>query len=125
MYSVRVETSFCATHRVRLPDGTVEQAHGHDWCVRAYFVAAELDDKDMVVDFDAARKTLCAIAATLNHADLNNIEAFRDRNPTAEVVARYMLEQVRERGFPQVCRVEVTEAPGCVASFEDRPVEPG
>ena len=125
MYSVRVETSFCATHRVRLPDGTVEPSHGHDWRVRAYFTGAELDDKDMIVDFDAARETLCAVAAALNHADLNNIKAFRDRNPTAEVVARYMFEQVRERGFPQVCRVEVTEAPGCVASFEDGPVVPG
>lgn len=121
MYSVSVETSFCATHRVRLPDGTVEPSHGHDWRVRAFFASAELDNHGMVVDFDAARETLCAVAATLHHADLNTSGAFQDRNPTAEVVARYLFEQVRERGFPQVCRVEVTEAPGCVAMFEALP----
>ena len=121
MYSVSVETSFCATHRVRLPDGTVEPSHGHDWRVRVFFARAELDDNGMVVDFDAARETLCAVTATLHHADLNAIRAFAGRNPTAEVVARYLFEQVRKRGFPQICCVEVTEAPGCVATFEVRP----
>lgn len=118
MYTVSVEANFSAIHRVRSADGSLEPPHGHDWRVRAYFGRNELDEQEMVVDFLEAKSGLEAAIADLNHANLNEIEVFRDRNPTAEAVAKLLFDRLRGRGLAALIRVEVTEAAGCVASFE-------
>ncbi len=119
MYSVIVEAGFCAIHRVRLPDGSFEPPHGHDWRVRAEFRSEKLDEGDMVVDFVAVRAALDEILARMHHTDLNALAPFQERLPTAEVVAEYVHRQLRQVGFGLVHRVEVTEAPGCVAVYMD------
>lgn len=118
MYSITVEATFSAIHSLRLADGRVEPPHGHDWRVRAFFRSAGLDDWGMVVDFDAASARLGEIVQRLHHRDLSTEQPFAGRNPTAEVVARYVFDQLHEVGLRQVWRVEVTEAPGCTAAFE-------
>ncbi len=118
MYYVYVQTTFCAMHRVRLPDGTLEPLHGHDWGIRACFSREELDALGMVVDFDQARAALEGIAAGWHHRNLNELPAFEGVEPTAERVARIVYEVLRRDGLVTVCRVEVTEAPGCVAAYD-------
>jgi hypothetical protein len=51
VYEVLVESSFVARHGIRLPDGTVEPDHEHDWRVTARFIGEELDDCGLLVDF--------------------------------------------------------------------------
>ena len=121
MYTVTVEGGFSAVHRVRLPDGTVEPPHSHDWVVRAHFGRPELDAAEMVIDFHEAQARLQAVLTHLHHTDLTSHAALAGSNPTAEVVARHVFERIREAGLPAIHRVEVTEAPGCVASFEPTP----
>ena len=118
MYSVSVEARFSAVHRVRLPDGTLEPPHRHEWIVRASFARAELDQLGMVVDFSAAQSGLRSVTARLDQKELNTCEGLTGQNPTAEVVARYIFQCLVDAGFSTVSRVEVTEAPGCVAAFE-------
>ena len=117
-YGVHIEAGFCATHQVRLPSGKLEALHGHDWGVRVHFIADQLDPCDMVVDFDRARGVVEAILAPLKHANLNQHPDFASRNPTAEVVAEWLLKRIRAEQLPCVSRVEITEAPGCVATAE-------
>ncbi|MCH7704942.1 MAG: 6-carboxytetrahydropterin synthase, partial [Planctomycetes bacterium] len=104
---------------VRFRDGSVEPRHGHDWVVRAEFARAELDECGMVVDFLEARRVLDAISGDLHHTDLNEHPALGGANPTAEAVARYVFDRVRDAGLTDIRRVEVTEAPGCIASFSE------
>jgi len=118
MFAVSVEGTFSAVHRLRLDDGTVEPMHGHDWAVRAWFAAAGLDSSGMVIDFHQAQAVLRGVMEQLHHTDLNTNPALAGINPTAEAVARFLLEQIRARGLAQIRRVEVTEAPGCTAAFE-------
>ena len=118
MFLVIVEAEFSAVHRLRLADGTVEPQHGHDWSVRACFARPQLDDCGMVIDFQHARSLLESALEPLHHTDLNHHEAFRGLNPTAELVARYVFERIAERETHTVRRIEVTEAPGCVAVYE-------
>lgn len=118
MYTVIVEDSFSATHRLALADGSVEPLHGHDWHVRAHFASATLDRFGMVVDFEHALAALRSALEPLLYAELNQHEGFRGVNPTAEVVARYIFDRVREAGFPTLRKMEITEAPGCVAVYE-------
>ncbi len=121
MYGVTVESSFSALHRVSLPDGTLEPLHGHDWRVRVEFRAAALDARGMVVDFLEVRAALDDITRGLQYQDLNRHPAFAERLPTAELVAEYVCGEFVRRGLTQVRWVEITEAPGCIATYE-RPV---
>ncbi|MGB0715687.1 MAG: 6-pyruvoyl trahydropterin synthase family protein [Phycisphaerae bacterium] len=118
VYSIDVNDSFNATHRVKLPDGEWEPLHGHDWHVTAHFRTEILDTNGMVVDFLEAGEALRSILNAWNHADLNQHPDFADAPPTAEIVARRILEKLEERGLQQIARVSVVEAPGCTATFE-------
>ncbi|MBI4719175.1 MAG: 6-carboxytetrahydropterin synthase [Planctomycetes bacterium] len=118
MFTVTVEAGFCALHRLRLADGAWEPGHGHDWHVRATFSRPGLDDRGMVVDFHDVQQRLREIVGALHHGNLNEHHAFAELSPTAEVVARFVYEQLRAAGLECVRRVEVTEAPGCVAGYE-------
>ncbi|MFQ5414195.1 MAG: 6-pyruvoyl tetrahydropterin synthase family protein [Phycisphaerae bacterium] len=118
MYTVTIEARFSAIHRVRYGDGTVEAAHGHDWRVRVRFERGTLNADGMVVEFHDAQRALAGVLADLNHADLNTHPALAGANPTAEVVARYIFDAIEARCGPGVRMVAVTEAPGCVATYE-------
>jgi 6-pyruvoyltetrahydropterin/6-carboxytetrahydropterin synthase len=118
MFTVIVETGFSAIHSVVLPDGTLEPPHGHDWRVRAHFAAEALNEFGMVVDFEEAKKALSQVAAQLEQTNLNENPEIPGPCPTAEVVARHIFEQIRRQGLPSLKKVEVTEAPGCVAAYE-------
>ena len=118
MYTTRVEAGFSAVHRVRMPNGTLEPDHGHDWVVRAFFARSELNEKGMVIDFHDAESSLKAVLAQLHHTDLNSHQAFAGALPTAEIVAKYVFDQLRASGLAAVCRIEVAEAPGCIAIYE-------
>jgi 6-pyruvoyl-tetrahydropterin synthase len=72
----------------------------------------------MVVDFCEARRVLEQVLADFQHADLNELAAFGGVSPTAEVVARVVFDRMVSRGFASVQRVEITEAPGCHATYQ-------
>ncbi len=117
MFSVTVTVTFSATHRVKMPNGTFEPLHGHDWVVRAGFSSESLDDRGMVVDFCKAESALKSVVAPWHHRHLNDQGAFKKTVPTAEMVAQRVFIALREMDFPQLNRVEVVEAPECVAVF--------
>ncbi|MFQ5590552.1 MAG: 6-pyruvoyl tetrahydropterin synthase family protein [Phycisphaerae bacterium] len=116
MYTIAVEATFYAVHRVLLSDGTLEPVHGHDWGVRACFASGKLDERGMVVDFQEAKEALQGVLGHLHRTDLN--ESLSGLNPTAECVAAYIFEQLDGLGFSTLRKVEVTEAVGCTAMFE-------
>ncbi len=120
MYTVCVESHFSAVHRLQLRDGTLEPVHGHDWRVRVAFSRTVLDDESMVVVFQRARQALESIVKPLHYTDLNRNPALAGRNPTAEVVAKYVFDGLAGLGLSSVRRVEVTEAPGCIGGYEER-----
>ncbi|NOX59774.1 MAG: 6-carboxytetrahydropterin synthase [Planctomycetes bacterium] len=119
MFEASVEAAFSAAHRVRLPDGSLEPLHGHDWCVAATFARCELDESGFVVDFIAAERCLAAIVGQLHHRDLNTCELMAGLNPTAEIVARGIFEKLAEDDSlgRALHRVRITEAPGCSATY--------
>lgn len=117
MYYVSVEDGFSALHQLRLPDGTLEPLHGHDWRVTVRCDRPVLDAHGMVVDFEDIRQKLRAVLAPLHHGHLNQHSAFRTTPPTAEVVARWIFEALIASGLTALSCVEVAEAPGCRAGY--------
>jgi len=118
MFTVMVSAGFSATHRVSLPGGELEPLHGHDWTVRAFFSREALDGRGMVVDFCAAETALQSIVAEFHHRSLNDHPALCGGAATAEILAKHLYDQLARAGFPELRRLEVTEAPGCVACYE-------
>jgi 6-pyruvoyltetrahydropterin/6-carboxytetrahydropterin synthase len=118
MFSIIVETGFRATHHVRFPDGSVEAPHAHEWRVRVTVRRATLDEVGMVADFDHVRNLLSEAVRPFENADLNTHPALSGRNPTAEVVAHAVFDRLARVRLTGLHRVEVTEAPGCVAVFD-------
>ena len=118
-YEVLVEGGFTARHGIRLPDGSVEPSHAHDWRVTVRFVGSQLDDCGMLVDFRDLKSDLEEVTARFDQADLNKSPAMQGLNPTAEHVAKVVFEAMfrRHDGDNRLHSVRVMEAPGCTAVY--------
>ena len=119
MFTIRVETRFQASHRLTLPDGSKEPAHDHDWVVTADVSSGRLDNMGVVMSFQKLRAMLDETVGDFHHAALDAISYFRQNNPSAENVARYIYERLRVM-LPEgvtLRHVRIMEEPGCWAEF--------
>ena len=125
MFEITVQTVFAAAHAIRLPDGSLEPVHGHNWPVAVTVGAEHLDEIETVMDFHDLQAIVTNILAPWQNADLNNCAPFTDGqgglaiNPSAERVAWHIGQKTAER-LPARCRlvcVAVGEAPGCTAMY--------
>ncbi len=120
VYEVSVEGTFRATHRVRLPDGSWEPVHGHDWWVRATWRGAELDGHGLLVDFVWAEGLVHELCSGLADSYLNDHPLFAARHASAEGVAELFFERLAAspaQGPGRLWSVRVREAAGCEAEF--------
>ena len=119
MFELKIVTHFSAAHQLRLPDGSAEPLHRHNWRVTVTRAGSVLDEMGVLVDFEILRARLDRLLATLNDQNLNTLPAFAERNPTAENVALHIAERLAvELPAAAVLKcVEVEEAPGCLARY--------
>jgi 6-pyruvoyltetrahydropterin/6-carboxytetrahydropterin synthase len=110
MYLVRIERTFSAAHSIVM-GGVPEPVHGHDWRVAATFAGAGLDADGLLVDFHAVERAL--------NRSLNAVPPFDRLNPTAELVARHIADELGGAvpAGVRVHAVSVGEAPGCTATY--------
>jgi queuosine biosynthesis protein QueD len=97
MFELTTIVDFEAAHR--LPDypGKCSRLHGHNWRVEVTVAGPELDGLGMLIDFRVLKQEITKIIETLDHYYLNEIEPFRDQNPTAENIARYIYRELAGR----------------------------
>lgn len=119
MFTVSVETTFSASHQLRLEDGRQEDFHSHDWHVTAAVCSDRLNSLGLVVDFYWLKACLEEVTGVLGGIKLSQLEYFRRNNPSAEMVARYIYEKLEEKTADTVKieSVTVVEEPGCTAKF--------
>ena len=121
MFTIRVETHFPASHRLTLPDGSMEPAHEHDWLVTADVSRRELDQMGLVISFQKLRAILDETVSDFNHTALETIDYFQRNNSSAENVAKCIYERLQNK-LPEGVRlrsVRVVEEPGCSATFSE------
>ncbi|MBW1859828.1 MAG: 6-carboxytetrahydropterin synthase QueD [Deltaproteobacteria bacterium] len=94
MYELKVITNFSAAHQLREFEGACEDLHGHNWKVEIYVTSETLTEAGIVVDFRVLKKHVKTIMAGLDHKFLNDLDAFKDENPSSENIARYVAEQL-------------------------------
>jgi 6-pyruvoyltetrahydropterin/6-carboxytetrahydropterin synthase len=94
MYQVSIETHFSAAHRLRNYKGLCENLHGHNWKVEATVCSEKLDNSGMVIDFNILKQKTKAIVDVLDHQYLNEIDPFKETNPSSENVAAYIFSRL-------------------------------
>lgn len=120
MFTVSIETNFWASHQLALPDGSEEPAHNHNWLVTAEVGSDKLNSMAVVMNFQTLKEMVDNIVAEFANKSLNEFSYFRQNNPSAENVAKYIYEELKPK-LPKGVKlrsISVVEQPGCSAKFE-------
>lgn len=108
MYYIKKRLEISASHKLNLSySSKCENLHGHNWIIIIYCKSEELNTDGMIFDFTHIKT---CISDKLDHKNLNEVLDF---NPTAENMAKWILEQI-----PNCYKVEVQESEGNIASYE-------
>lgn len=125
MFEIAVTRVFAAAHAIRLPDGSREAVHGHNWVATVAVAADELDGIETVMDFHELERVVDEVIGPWTNANLDEQPPFTGqggRNSTAEAVAHHLGAKVALQ-LPSRVRLvhcSVTEAPGCTATWRPR-----
>ncbi|MBN2040103.1 MAG: 6-carboxytetrahydropterin synthase QueD [Spirochaetes bacterium] len=112
MYCLRVFDYFSSAHFLNGYQGKCEDLHGHNWKVEAEIEGEKLDNVGMLIDFKIFKASLKEILNELDHCLLNNLEVFKNSNPSAEFIAKYIYTQLQNK-MPSginVSRISVWES---------------
>ncbi len=113
MFELSVDTHFSAAHCLDGYQGDCARMHGHTWKVTAAIKGTGQDEVGMVVDFKVLSAALDDIIEPFDHRTLNDIEDFREINPTAENIARFIYGKLAQalRAYPvTISSVTVAES---------------
>ena len=97
MYNVVVKGRFSSAHFLREYKGKCENMHGHNYLVEIMITSEKLNDEGMVIDFSKLKETLKEVLLKLDHCLLNEIDFFKNINPTSEDICFYIFSQVKEK----------------------------
>ena len=110
-YQITVTSGFCASHQLRLYDGSMETLHGHNWTVILTVAAEKLDEIGVVMDFHVLERRLQKVLDPMHNHHLNDVEPFGRTNPSAENVATHIGQTIRLPARVRLDSVEVWETP--------------
>jgi 6-pyruvoyltetrahydropterin/6-carboxytetrahydropterin synthase len=116
-YEITTRRVFAAAHQLRLYDGSLEPLHGHNWVVRVTVGSEKLDAIGVVMDFHELDRQVEGILAGWHNRHLNEVEAFRELNPSTENVAVVLARGLRLPEGVGVVSVEVWETEGNSAVY--------
>ena len=107
MYYVSKRMEIAGAHHLNLTyDSPCSNVHGHNWVITVYCKSDKLNENGMVVDFAHIKKQ---IHGKLDHQYVNEVVDF---NPTAENIAKWIVDQVEN-----CYKAEVQESEGNVAVY--------
>ena len=117
MFEVMVEDSFDAAHCLRGYEGLCENLHGHTYRVQCVLRLSELDQRGIALDFREIKQALQQAVSELDHTYLNELPRFQVDNPTAENLAKYIFELMKDKLGAPLTKVTVWETPTSAASY--------
>ena len=97
MFEITITTDFAAAHRLKNYNGACENLHGHNFIVEVSVICEKLDDAYIAIDFKLLKSMVAEIVDKLDHRYLNEIDYFDKTNPTSEMIAKYIFEQLKEK----------------------------
>jgi 6-pyruvoyltetrahydropterin/6-carboxytetrahydropterin synthase len=122
LFEVMIERNFSSAHQLRGYKGKCENLHGHNYKIEIYARGRELDNIGLLVDFGELKEAADEIVAYLDHRNINELPPFDEElNPSAENLARYILERVASRVGDErvrIYKVRCFETPTSVATYQ-------
>ena len=76
--------------------GPAQQLHGATYVIDLAFMRPALDENDIVVDIGLASEALKRVLAPINYRNLDELDAFRNRRSTTEVLAKWVYDRMAE-----------------------------
>ena len=121
MYELTISEEFEAAHRLPEYDGKCCRLHGHNWRVEVAVRGKELDASGLLMDFKVLKAHVGEVLSTLDHYDLNELDAFVSLPPSAEHIARYVYDMLAAKPAfgdrVRVYAVKVWESPRSCAAY--------
>jgi 6-pyruvoyltetrahydropterin/6-carboxytetrahydropterin synthase len=105
MFELSVEVSFSAAHQLRGYKGKCENMHGHNWKVQVSVMAENLNNIDIAIDFHDLKRMAREIIAPLDHAYLNDLFPFTEKNPSSENIAKWIFDSLKKKILEENVRV--------------------
>jgi len=120
MFELKVTADFAAAHQLKMVSKKCENLHGHNWKIEVYVTGEHLNTAGVLIDFGEIKAHVAEIVASLDHKFLNELECFRDGNPSSENIARYVAESLQKKldgSAVRVARVTAWETESASATF--------
>jgi len=109
MYKLNVTSDFSSAHKLNGYEGLCKNLHGHNWKVRIGILCKKVDNIGMTIDFGEVKKNLSEIMTMLDHTYLNDLEYFKEKNPTSENIAKFIYHEMKKRINVQDCSIAEVE----------------
>ena len=120
MYELKVVTRFAAAHQLTMVGEKCENMHGHNWKVEVHVTGEKLDHAGVLVDFGIIKKHVAAIMSKLDHKYLNELEYFKNQQPSSENIAFFVateLQKIMNKSAAKVSRVTAWESHDSSATY--------
>jgi len=95
MFELKIVTHFAAAHQLKMVAKKCENMHGHNWKIEVCVAGEALNDFGVIMDFGEIKKHLSEIMEKLDHKLLNELDWFRDNNPSSENIALYIAKELQ------------------------------
>ena len=122
MYELKIISQFAAAHQLREYEGGCEKLHGHNWKVEVHVVGEELGEDGLLVDFRLIKRTTKEVIDRLDHEFLNELDAFKEINPSSEHIARFIFESLSKplnNNKVRISKVTAWESDSASASYTE------
>jgi 6-pyruvoyltetrahydropterin/6-carboxytetrahydropterin synthase len=120
MYELSIEVGFAAAHQLRGYKGNCENMHGHNWRVQISVIAERLNEIDIAIDFRELKHIAREVISPLDHAFLNEVFPFTEKNPSSENIAKWIFDTMKKKindDYVRVSAVTVWESDTASASY--------
>lgn len=116
MFAVEVRDHIMIAHSLPRPVfGPAQGMHGATFVVDAAFFTRDVDEDGLAVDIGLATTILAEILKPLNYQNLDELEIFKGRISTTEVIAKHIFDQLAKAvsdkklgpGSGRICRLRV------------------
>ena len=97
MYEIIVKHHFSSAHMLNNYLGECKNLHGHNWKVKVFARAEELNNIGISLDFKEFKSIVKNEIDKFDHMFLNDHPSFKEINPTAENIARTIYNELSEK----------------------------
>jgi 6-pyruvoyltetrahydropterin/6-carboxytetrahydropterin synthase len=97
VYELRIISHLAAAHQLRDFHGECENLHGHNWKIEVFVTGREVGENGILMDFKEVKKATKNVVEELDHRFLNELEYFKNVNPSSENIARFIFDSLTQR----------------------------